>query len=68
LHYEGKKVEINEGIHSLNLLGENNLEGVKKPFQKYHLLIDGACVGISIYYLFFNLKSWSSSSFSRKNK
>jgi hypothetical protein len=28
--YENK-VEIIEGIHLLNLLSENNLEGVKKP-------------------------------------
>jgi hypothetical protein len=28
--YENK-VETNVGIHSQNLLGENNLEGVQKP-------------------------------------
>jgi hypothetical protein len=42
-----KKVEINERIHSLNLLGENNLEGVQKTFQKYHLLTNGACIRMS---------------------
>jgi hypothetical protein len=34
-------------VHSLNLIGENNLEGVQKPSQKDHLSIDGACVGMS---------------------
>jgi hypothetical protein len=29
--YENKN-EIIEGIHSLNLLGANNFEGVQKPF------------------------------------
>jgi hypothetical protein len=28
-------------------MGENNLEGVQKPFQKDHLLTNGACVGMS---------------------
>ncbi len=42
-----KKVEINERIHSLNLLGENNLEGVQKTFQKYHLLTNGAYIRMS---------------------
>jgi hypothetical protein len=28
----GNKVETIEGIHVLNLLGENNHEGVQKPY------------------------------------
>jgi hypothetical protein len=46
--YENK-VETIEGIHSLNLLNENNLEGAPKPSQKNHLSIDGACVGMSTW-------------------
>jgi len=42
-----KKNEKNEVIHLLNLLGENNLEGVQKPFQKDHLLTNGACARMS---------------------
>jgi hypothetical protein len=34
------------GIHSLNIFGENNLEGAQKPSHKYHLSINGACVGM----------------------
>jgi hypothetical protein len=40
------KVEIIKGIHSLNLLHENNLEGVQKPFQKDHLQINETCVAM----------------------
>jgi hypothetical protein len=47
VQYENK-VETIERIHSLNIFGESNLEGAQKPFQKYHLLIDGACVRMSI--------------------
>jgi hypothetical protein len=43
-----KKIGITEGIHSLNLLDENNPEGVQKPSQKNHLPINGACVGMLI--------------------
>jgi hypothetical protein len=43
MQYENKVGTI-EGIHSLNLQGENNLEGVQKPFQKNHLLINVTCV------------------------
>jgi hypothetical protein len=32
----------------LNILGENNLKGVKKPFQNDHLPINGTCVRMSI--------------------
>jgi hypothetical protein len=46
--YENK-VETIERIHSLNIFGESNLEGAQKPFQKYHLLIDGACVRMSTW-------------------
>ncbi len=45
MRYENK-VEIIELIHSPNQLGENNLEGVQKPSQKDHLLVDVACVGM----------------------
>jgi hypothetical protein len=43
VQYENK-VETTEGIHSLNLQGENNPEGVQKPSQNDHLLINVACV------------------------
>ncbi len=43
--YENK-VETILIIHLLNLLSENNFEGIQKPFQKDHLPIDGACVGL----------------------
>ncbi len=35
MRYENK-VETNVEIHPLNPLGEKNLEGVQKPFQKDH--------------------------------
>jgi hypothetical protein len=41
--YENK-FETIEGIHSLNLLGENRLNNVKKSSHKDHLLINVACV------------------------
>jgi hypothetical protein len=44
LQYENK-VKTIKRIHSLNLLGENNLEGVKKSSQKDHLLINVTCIG-----------------------
>ncbi len=40
------KVEIVKGIHMLNLLGENNPEGVQKPSQKDQSLINVICVGV----------------------
>ncbi len=43
------KVKIIEGIHSLNLLGENNPKSVQKPSQNDHLLTDGACIGMPIW-------------------
>jgi hypothetical protein len=43
--YENK-VETTKGIHMLNLLGENNLEGVQKPSQKDQSLINVICVGM----------------------
>jgi hypothetical protein len=43
LQYKNK-VEITKGSHLLNLLNENNLGGVKKPSQKNHLPIVGACI------------------------
>jgi hypothetical protein len=43
--YENK-VETAKGIHSLNIMGENNLEGVQNPFQKDHLQINATCVGM----------------------
>jgi hypothetical protein len=42
----GNKVETIVGMHSQNLLGENNLEGVQKLSQKGHLQINVACVGM----------------------
>jgi hypothetical protein len=44
VQYENK-VRITEGIHSLNLQGENNPKGVQKPSQKNHLPINATCVG-----------------------
>jgi hypothetical protein len=44
MQYENK-VETTKGIHSLNLQGENNPEGVQKPSQKNHLLINATCIG-----------------------
>jgi hypothetical protein len=41
--YENK-VGTTTGIHLLNLYDENNLEGVQKPSQNDHLLINAACV------------------------
>jgi hypothetical protein len=41
------KVETIKGIHSLNLLHENNLEGVQKPFQNDHLPIKATCIRTS---------------------
>jgi hypothetical protein len=41
--YENK-VKTTKGIHLLNLLGENNFEGVQKPSQKDHLPINAPCV------------------------
>jgi hypothetical protein len=38
----------NEGIHSLNLQGENSHESVKKPSQKDDLLINATYVGMPI--------------------
>jgi len=43
VQYENKVGTI-ERIHSLNLQGENNPKGAKKPSQKDHLLIKVACV------------------------
>ncbi len=48
VRYENK-VETIEGIHSLNLLGENYFKGVQKSSQKDHLPIDAACVGMQAY-------------------
>jgi len=39
------KVETIKGIHSLNLLRQNNLEGIQKPSQNDHLLIKTTCIG-----------------------
>jgi hypothetical protein len=47
MQYENK-VETIEGIHLLNLLGENNPKGVKKPSWKDHLSINVACVEMLI--------------------
>jgi hypothetical protein len=47
VQYENK-VRTTKGIHLLNLQGENSPKGVQKPSQKDHLLINVACVGISI--------------------
>jgi hypothetical protein len=43
MQYENK-IRTIEGIHLLNLQGENNLEGVQKPSHKDHLLINVTCV------------------------
>jgi hypothetical protein len=43
-----KKTKKIKGIHTLNLLGENNLESVQKPSQKDHLLTNGPCVEMSV--------------------
>jgi hypothetical protein len=43
--YENK-VETIEGIHSLNLFGENYFKVVQKPSQKDHSLINATCVGM----------------------
>jgi len=43
------KIEITNGIHSLNFLGENNPKGVQKPSKKDHLLTNGACFRMSIW-------------------
>jgi hypothetical protein len=43
-HVQHKNKVGTKGIHSLNLLGENSLENVQKLSQKYHLLINAACV------------------------
>ncbi len=43
VRYENK-VETIVGMHSQNLLGENNLEGVQKPSEKGHLQINVGCV------------------------
>jgi hypothetical protein len=43
VQYE-KKVEKVMKIHLQNLLGENNLERIQKPSQKYHLQINVACI------------------------
>ncbi len=45
MQYENK-IETTKGIHSLNLQGENNFEGVHKPSQKDDLLINVACIGM----------------------
>jgi len=47
VQYENKVGTI-KGIHLLNLQGENNSEGVQKPSQKDHLLINVAFVGTTI--------------------
>jgi hypothetical protein len=44
VQYENK-VETTEGIHLLNLQGENSFKVVQKPSQKDHLLINVTCVG-----------------------
>jgi hypothetical protein len=45
VRYENK-VEIINGIHSLNLFDENYFRGVHKPSYKDHLSINVACVGM----------------------
>jgi hypothetical protein len=40
------KVETNVGIHLQNLPNESNFESVQKPFQKGHLQINVACIGM----------------------
>jgi len=45
MQYENK-VETIKGIYSFNLQGENSLEGVQKPSQKYHLPLNVAYVGL----------------------
>jgi hypothetical protein len=44
VQYENK-VGTTEGIHLLNPQGENNPEGVQKPSQKDHLVINMTCAG-----------------------
>jgi hypothetical protein len=44
LYQYENKAKIIEGIHLLNLLGENKLNGVQKPSQKDRLPMDGPCV------------------------
>jgi hypothetical protein len=39
------KVETIKRIYSLNLLHENNFEGVQKPSQNDHLPIKTTCIG-----------------------
>jgi len=39
------KVGTIEGIQLLNLQGEKNLEGVQKPSQNDHLLINATYIG-----------------------
>jgi hypothetical protein len=45
---DDNKAKIIEGIHLLNLMGENNPKGVQKPSCKYHLSTNGACVGMLV--------------------
>jgi hypothetical protein len=47
MQYENK-VRTIKGIHSLNLQGENNFEGVQKSSEKDNLLINATCVGMLI--------------------
>ncbi len=47
MQYENKVGTI-EGIHLLNLQGDNSFEGVQKPYQKYHLSINVASLGMLI--------------------
>jgi hypothetical protein len=49
LYQYENKAQINAGIHSLNLLGENNHKGVRKPSRNDYLSIDGAIVGMLIF-------------------
>ncbi len=44
------------GIHLQNLLGENNHEGVQKPYQKDCLQINVAFVGMPIWNS--QMKAW----------
>ncbi len=46
MRYENK-VGTTQGIHLLNLQGENSPKGVQKPSQNDHLLINATCVGMS---------------------
>jgi hypothetical protein len=43
MQYENK-IETIEGIHSLNLQGEKNLQNLQNPSQKDYLLINATCV------------------------